>query len=145
MTAGKEVFMATAFPLQIFYDGACLVCATEIGHYRKRNPQNRLAFIDIRGDAFDPGAYGKSQADFMAQMHVLDAEGTFYTGVDAFMTLWQAYPSGSLYRLLSAVLGLPGINLASRIGYRLFARYRHLLPKRKPECASGTCNLSDRS
>jgi predicted DCC family thiol-disulfide oxidoreductase YuxK len=80
----------------------------------------------------------------MAQMHVRDANGSFYTGVDAFMTIWQAYPSGSLYRMLSALVGLPGINLFTRLGYSVFARYRHLLPKRHQDCDSGTCNLNDR-
>ena len=134
--------MATAFPLQIFYDGSCLVCSKEMDSYRKRNPQNRLEFIDISTDDFSPVAFGKTQADFMAQLHVRDAEGHFTTGVEAFTTIWQAYPSSSLCRLFSALVGLPGINFISRVGYKLFARNRHLLPKRKRDCESGSCNLN---
>ena len=134
--------MATSFPLQIFYDGNCVVCSTEMENYRKRNPENRLQFIDISVEDFDPEHYGKSQADFLAQLHVRDAAGDYYTGVDAFVTIWQAYPSGSLYRLFSAMIGLPGINLVSRFGYKVFARYRHLLPKRGQDCDSGTCSLN---
>lgn len=130
-----------SFPLQVFYDGACLVCSHEMEGYRKRNPENRLAFIDISAVDFDADQYGKTREDFMAQIHARDADGNFYTGVDAFVAIWQAYPSGSFYRLLGVVVGLPGIDLFSRFGYRTFARHRHLLPKRKVECESDRCNL----
>lgn len=136
--------MATAFPLQIFYDGSCIVCSTEIESYRKRNPENRLRFIDISAEDFKPEMYGRCADEFMARMHVRDGEGNFYTGVEAFMTIWQAYPSGSIYRLFSALIGLPGVNLLSRCGYSLFARYRHLLPKRAQNCESESCNLNHR-
>jgi predicted DCC family thiol-disulfide oxidoreductase YuxK len=109
--------------------------------YRKNNPQNRLDFIDISSEDFIAENYGKTQDDFMAQLHVRDADGVYYTGVDAFSVIWQAYPSGSLWRLVSAVVGLPGVNLLSRGGYWLFARYRHLLPKRNQDCDSGTCHV----
>ncbi len=134
--------MATAFPVQVFYDGSCLVCSREMESYRKNNPENRLQFIDISAADFNPKLFGKTLAEFMEQLHVRDAEGNFTTGVDAFMTIWQAYPSGSFWRLFSALIDLPGINCLSRFGYRVFARYRHLLPKRKQDCASGTCNLN---
>ncbi len=134
--------MATAFPLQIFYDGNCVVCSSEMDSYRKRNPENRLQFIDISSEEFDPEKFGKTKAEFMAQLHVRDDDGHYSTGIDAFMTIWQAYPSGSLYRLFSSMIGMPGINLASRFGYRIFARYRHLLPKRRKDCDAGTCSLN---
>ncbi|MBN1957814.1 MAG: DUF393 domain-containing protein [Desulfuromonadales bacterium] len=130
-----------SFPLKIFYDGSCLVCAAEMNVYRKRNPQNRFQFIDISTAGFSPEVYGKTREEFMAAMHVLDAEGDFITGVDAFMAIWQAYPSRSVYRLLSVLVGLPGINLLSRLGYKVFARYRHLLPKNKNLCQDGSCGL----
>ena len=136
--------MATAFPLQIFYDGSCRVCSAEMNVYRAQNPQNRLQFIDISSAEFRAEDFGKTRQEFMAQLHVQDAEGVFTTGLDAFVSIWQAYPAGSRQRLLSALVGLPGIELCSRLGYRLFARYRHLLPKRSADCDSGSCNLSHR-
>ena len=134
--------MAPVFPQEIFYDGSCLVCATEIEHYRKRNPQQRLRFVDIMAADFQPQNYGKSQTEFMARMHVRDGQGEFSTGVDAFLQIWQAFPAGSHYRLFAAFAGLPGINLLTRIGYAIFARYRDLLPKKSGACDSGSCNLN---
>ena len=133
--------MSVAFPLEIFYDGSCVICSTEMQVYRRRNPKNRLRFIDISAEDFNPKRYGKSQDEFMAKLHARDAEGNFATGVDAFMLIWQAFPDGSPYRLLSAVVGLPGFNLVSRGGYALFSRYRHLLPKRGAECENGNCHM----
>lgn len=131
----------TAFPLQIFYDGACRVCSSEMDSYRKRNPDNRLEFVDISAEGFDAQSFGKTQAEFMAQLHVRDADGNYATGVDAFILIWQAYPSGSLCRLFAAVIGLPGLGGSARLGYRVFARYRHLLPKKDSQCKDGSCNM----
>ncbi len=133
--------MTASYPLEIFYDGSCIVCSTEIATYRKNNPHNRLAFIDVSEAGFEAGVYGKTLDDFMARMHVRDGSGRFHTGVDAFVTIWQAYPSCSLYRLLALGISLPGINLAARAGYAVFARYRHLLPKRQSDCTTGTCRI----
>lgn len=136
--------MLPPFPLEIFYDGSCIVCSTEMQSYRKRNPGNRLRFVDISSADFQPEDFGKSREEFMAKMHVRDADGSFFTGVDAFLLIWQAYPTGSIYRLFGALVGLPGINLLTRGGYSLFARFRYLLPKNTTDCDSGSCNLNHR-
>jgi len=133
--------MPVTFPLEIFYDGSCKVCSAEMQGYRKRNPKKRLAFIDVSHPDFKPEVYGKTLDDFMARMHVRDGNGRFETGVEAFMLIWQAFPDGSLYRLLSAMIGFPGINPLARCSYALFARYRHFLPKNGSDCMDGTCHL----
>ena len=134
--------MAMAFPLQIFFDGSCRVCSAEMETYRRKNPEQRLEFVDISDDHFRPDLYDKALGDFMAELHVRDAHGNFTTGVDAFIAIWQAFPSGSIWRLAAATCGLPGVHLLSRAGYRLFARYRHLLPRRQQDCENGTCFLN---
>lgn len=135
--------MAVKFPLDIFYDGSCPVCSREMASYKKNNPYERLNFIDISAEDFDPQKYGKTQDEFMSRLHVRDAEGHFATGVDAFIMIWQAYPDGSVYRLLSAFVGFPGFHLLSKAGYAVFARYRHLLPKRKKDCGTEACDLEN--
>jgi len=130
-----------AYPLEIFYDGSCIICSTEMEVYRRRNPQQRLIFIDISTSEFSAEKYGRTQQQFMAELHVRDSNGCYFTGVDAFLALWGTFPAGSLYRLFGALISLPGIHMVARAGYLLFARYRHLLPKRKVDCESGTCHL----
>ncbi|MDH3454405.1 MAG: DUF393 domain-containing protein [Desulfuromonadales bacterium] len=118
--------MPVVYPLTIFFDGACGVCSTEIRHYRSIADQ-RVRFVNIADTDFDAKVYGKSIDEFQKLMHARDAEGHYFTGVEAFRRLWEALPS-PLYPRLSTLIGLPGINLAARSGYAIFARYRHLLP-----------------
>ena len=118
--------MPVVYPLTIFYDGACGVCSTEISHYRSI-ADHRVRFVNIADVDFDAGAYGKPIGDFQKLIHARDAEGRYYIGVDAFRQLWEALPPPH-YQLLSTFVGLPGINLAARTGYAIFARFRHLLP-----------------
>ncbi len=132
-----------AFPLQVFYDGSCIVCSAEIDRYRKKRHAETLVFIDISDPEFEPARYGKTREEFMAQMQVLDAEGRFFSGVDAFPAIWQALP-GIWYRRLGKALRLPVIHGLARLGYRLFARYRGYLPKRREHCHGGTCTPGPR-
>ncbi len=127
--------MTTHCPLTIFFDGACGVCSKEMTYYRSIADE-RLIFIDISADDFCPQAFGKSQLDFQRELHVCDSKGNFFTGVDAFRKLWDTLPS-PFYPLLSSFTGLPGIHLAARGGYKVFAKFRHLLPN----SAKSSCQL----
>lgn len=129
------------FPLKVFYDGACIVCSTEMGHYRKKDGGQRLLFVDISAPEFDPAAYGIPLSEFMAQMHAIDDEGRIFRAIDAFRAIWQAFPASTFYGFLGTVIALPGINALARLGYRLFARYRRYLPRRTSACTSDYCYL----
>jgi len=118
--------MKINYPLTLFYDGACGVCSTEIRYYRSIADQ-RIIFVNIASVNFAAEAFGKTMDEFQEKLHARDAEGHYYTGVEAFRRLWEALPS-PFYPLLSSFVGLPGIHLSARAGYAVFARYRHLLP-----------------
>ena len=118
--------MSPVYPLTIFYDGACGVCLSEMNYYRSI-ADDRIRFIDIAAEDFVAEEHDRSMNDFMSELHVRDAKGRFYTGVEAFRALWNSLPS-PFYPLLSNLVGLPGIHLASKAGYAAFARFRHLLP-----------------
>lgn len=129
--------------LKVFYDGSCIVCSREMERYRRRDRGGALKLIDIAAPSFDPVAYGRDLDAFMAQLHVLDASGAFYVGVDAFARIWEVMPQRG-FHLLAALIGLPGINLMARGGYRLFARLRRVLPKSTADCRGDTCNIGHR-
>jgi len=129
------------FPLRVFYDGACIVCAKEIEHYRQKDRMGRLLLVDISAADFDAEAWPITQADFMAQLHAIDAGGTVFRGVDAFWAIWQAFPESTLLGLLGRLLILPVLNPLARLGYRGFARIRRYLPKRHSSCSDGSCRL----
>jgi len=121
--------MTMTYPLTIFYDGACGVCSTEISHYRSI-ADHRVEFVDIATVDFNADSFGKSAEEFQKKLHACDADGNFFTGVEAFRKLWDALPS-PFYPMLSTFVGLPGIHFTARAGYAVFARYRHLLPSNR--------------
>ncbi len=128
--------MAVVYPITIFYDGACSVCSIDMSYYRSIADQ-RVQFVDITADGFDAEVFDKTIDEFQKQMHARDANGQFFTGVEAFRQLWDALPS-PFYPLLSTFVGLPGINLAARTSYAVFARFRHWLPaKHRDNCPIG--------
>ena len=129
------------FPLKIFYDGACSVCAAEMDVYRHKGQDDRLLFIDISAPDFDPAPYGISLDEFMYELHAIDRENRVYRGVEAFSAIWQAFPPLTLYGLLGALVMFPGVNPLARLGYWSFARIRKFLPKNYDACRDGTCGI----
>ena len=128
-----------AFPLQVFYDGSCSVCAAEMAAYRRKEHGGRLLFVDVSLAGFDPAPYGITLDAFMYEMHAIDRDGRVYRGVEAFRAIWRAFPASSWYGLLGALVTLPGVNSLARLAYRGFARFRKYLPKRRDACPDGVC------
>lgn len=133
--------VAPAYPLQIFFDGSCSVCAAEMDVYRRKEKSGRLLFVDISAPGFDPSPYGIPLDAFLYEMHAIDREGRVYRGVEAFRSIWLAFPATTRYRLLSGLVSLPGVNALARLAYRCFARIRRYLPKNRAACEDGTCRL----
>jgi predicted DCC family thiol-disulfide oxidoreductase YuxK len=131
------------FPLKVFYDGSCPVCAAEMEVYRWKEHGGRLVFIDISGPGFDPGPYGITREAFMYEMHAIDRQGEVYRGVEAFRAIWQAFPASTLYGFLGALVILPGVDSLARLVYRGFARIRKYLPKSRAACKDGACRLGN--
>lgn len=129
-----------AYPAKVFYDGSCRVCSGEMDAYMRREHGGRLQFVDISDPDFEPAVYGISLDDFMYQMHVIDRKGTVFKGPDAFRAIWRAFPESHWFRFLSALIGWPVVRSLARLAYRLFARIRKYLPKRK----SGVCKIGRR-
>ena len=133
--------IAPLFPLNVFYDGSCIVCATEIEHYLKKDHSEKLVAIDISRLDFDPKPYHISFADFMHQLHAIDQDGQVFKGVDSFWAIWQAFPASTVYGIMGRIIQLPAINPISRLAYKCFAGIRKYLPKRKSDCDSGSCRI----
>lgn len=129
------------FPLNVFYDGSCIVCVTEMEAYRKKPHEGRLRFIDIAAPEFRANDYGISLAEFMYEMHAIDRSGRVYRGPEAFWAIWQAFPASTLFGVLGLLVTLPGLRLLARLAYRGFARIRKYLPKRRDACPDGACRV----
>jgi predicted DCC family thiol-disulfide oxidoreductase YuxK len=128
------------FPIRIFYDGSCIVCASEIEHYLRREHCGRLVAVDISSPEFNSEPFHIPLEKFMYELHVIDSTGTVYKGVEAFWAIWQAFPTSTVYGIMGAIVTAPVLNLLARLFYKGFANIRPYLPKRHV-CDSGTCSI----
>jgi predicted DCC family thiol-disulfide oxidoreductase YuxK len=123
--------------LKIFYDGACLVCHTEIEIYRKHDENKQIEFIDISLPTFSEKEYPVTKKDLNKYFHIQTPNGLFIHGVPAFMEIWQLLPKWQwLEKLTNNIICRPSM----KIGYFIFVYIRPYLPKRK-NCESGSCNI----
>lgn len=111
---------------KIFFDGNCIVCDTGISHYKRMAP-DVFELFDINSPDFDAAKYGLSSEGVQKHMHVMTPEGQILRGVDAFTHIWSHLDR---YRFAAKIIQLPVIYQLTKIGYNLFARSRHLLPKK---------------
>ena len=113
--------------IKIFFDGNCIVCDTEISHYSRMRP-DIFELVNISDPKFNAAQFGLNAKAVNEHMHVLTETGELKVGVDAFSYIWSKLPR---YAWASVVIQLPGVSSLSRFGYKIFAKYRHLLPKKK--------------
>lgn len=129
------------FPLRVFYDGSCRVCGAEVEGYGRKDRAGRLILVDVSAPDFDPAPYGVTLAEFMSRMHALDSGGRLYRGVEAFQAIWLAFPASRFLGLCGALIALPLVNPLARLAYRVFARLRVYLPKRRRCSPGGSCRI----
>lgn len=128
------------FPLRVFYDGSCYVCAAEIAHYMTLEHGGKLFAVDISDPFFDPEPLHIPREKFMHELHAIDRNGHVFRGVEAFWAIWQAFPAATVYGSMGSVITMPLVNPIARLLYKGFARIRPYLPKRH-NCSSGTCRI----
>lgn len=131
--------MTPAPLLKVYFDGACHLCSREVEHYKRRDQNRRIDWIDIAHPEFDAGAEGLDADRIQRAMHVRSlSNGGLYTGVDGFIEIWKVLPGMSVFALL---LDWSPVRMIARMGYAVFARLRVYLPKRKQMylCSDGVC------
>jgi predicted DCC family thiol-disulfide oxidoreductase YuxK len=117
--------MSTNYPLTLFYDAACPVCALEMDHLRDRDTERRLIFIDIGAPGFDPTAYGATMEQMDGQIHAMRPDGSMVFGVEA---LRLAYTAAGLGWVLRPT-GWAPLKPLFDAGYRVFARHRRSISR----------------
>ncbi|MES3036449.1 MAG: DUF393 domain-containing protein, partial [Bdellovibrionota bacterium] len=112
---------------KIFVDGNCIVCDYEVSHYKRLAPQ-AFELVDISDPQFQAQNFGLTPEAVQQRMHLITPNGMVVTGIEAFSYIWSQIPK---YKFAAQLINWPLINGAAKIGYNLFAKYRHLLPKKK--------------
>jgi predicted DCC family thiol-disulfide oxidoreductase YuxK len=115
----------TTYPLTLYYDAGCPVCALEMDHLRERDRQGRLRFVDISAPEFDAAALGVPFAELDAAIHAQRPDGTWLQGVQV---LRLAYGAVGLGWVFTPAGWAPLSPLAER-AYRLFARHRRRISR----------------
>jgi predicted DCC family thiol-disulfide oxidoreductase YuxK len=110
-----------ASAVTVYYDGACPLCATEIGFYQRRRGAERVAWVDASACSDSILAPGLTRTEALRRFHVRDASGQWVSGGRAFAALWSALPTFSWLGRLFQMRGLAW--LLDRF-YGLFLRWR---------------------
>lgn len=112
--------LAARAPVTLFHDGHCPLCQQEIAWLTRHPRRERVRLVDIQAADFDAAPLGHSVAEMMGRLHVRDAHGRWFVGMDASRALYAVLG----YRRLVWVSTLPGLGGLMDTGYRWFARHR---------------------
>jgi len=118
---------AIPFPLTVYYDASCPLCASEMHALAARDRQARLALVDCAGEDFDDrpfAADGVTRAAMLREIHARAADGRWLKGVDVFAAVYRVAGFPHLARLFASARLRP---LWTRL-YPWIARNRHRLP-----------------
>lgn len=75
--------MYCEWPLTLYFDGACPLCAREVAFLRRRCTAAKLILVDIDSDEFDPTPLGLTIEELRSCLHARFANGQWVTGLDA--------------------------------------------------------------
>ena len=118
----------------VFFDGACPLCRREIDHYRRIDGEGRLRWVDVASETDILVGHGLDMERAMAELHVLDGNGRWQRGVDAFLVIWSRLPA---YRRLARLISI--LRLRTPLGYlyRPFAAWRY-----RNRCGTNSCAVA---
>lgn len=117
---------AVRFPLTIYYDASCPLCAEEMHAIRDHDRDGRLRFVDCSAADFDDATTaGVPVSELMRQIHARDAAGRWYRGVDVLVLAYRTAGIEAIARLFEHRRWRP---LWDRL-YRWTARHRMLLSR----------------
>jgi len=132
------------WPLTLYFDGDCPLCAREIRLLRQRAPQHRLLFVDISSVEFDATTLGFTFVQMQSILHARFADGHWVTGLDATLWSWRAAGMG----FWATPLTWPALRPMFELGYRLFCRLRPALawlphPDGSRRCIDHRCEVPE--
>lgn len=142
-TGSRVMYKNLQWPLTLFFDGACPLCAQEINVLRARASPQRLVFVDISEATFDAKSLGFTLGQMQSCLHARFSDGAWVTGLDATLWSWRAAGLGMWVTPLSWRFMRPVLSL----GYRFFCRVRPHLgwlphPDGRRRCTDNRCTVS---
>ncbi len=113
------------YPMRVFYDGSCSVCRrARVGSLAAEHA-GRLIFVDISTPEFDAASWGLSPVAVQKALHVVDAAGRIYVGIDAVIAMRTTVDHGRLEAAAWWFARRRPFHWIFLVGYRVVAARRH--------------------
>lgn len=106
--------------VEVFFDGACPLCAREIRLLNRLDRRGRIRFTDIAAPDFDATSLGIPWSLLMDRIHARLPDGRWVEGVEVFRRLYAAVGLGPLV----ALTRLGPVAWLLELGYASFAKNR---------------------
>lgn len=111
------------YPLTLFFDGTCPLCAAEMRQLRALDTAGRLCFADIYDEDFVARYPHIDVSEADRYLHGEFADGSMIYGLDVTCCAWRAVGR----KPWLVILRWPLICWFADIAYRLFARNRYAI------------------
>ena len=103
------------------FDGGCPLCLRETKFLKKKDSSNKINFIDINNDSYNPSLYKDiSYAEAMSNLHGILENGDIIKGLDVLAYSYELIGIGWVYYPLKIGFLAPLL----RLFYQYWAKYR---------------------
>ena len=103
------------------YDGGCPLCLRETRFLKKKDSSNKINFIDINNDSYNPSLYKDiSYVEAMSNLHGILENGNIIKGLDVLAYSYELIGLGWVYYPLKIEFLGPFL----RFFYKYWAKYR---------------------
>ena len=103
------------------FDGGCPLCLRETRFLKKKDSSNKINFIDINNDSYNPSLYKDiSYVEAMSNLHGILENGDIIKGLDVLAYSYELIGLGWVYYPLKIEFLAPIL----RLFYQYWAKYR---------------------
>ena len=103
------------------FDGGCPLCLRETRFLKKKDSSNKINFIDINNDSYNPSLYKDiSYVEAMSNLHGILENGDIIKGLDVLAYSYKLIGLGWVYYPLKIEFLAPLLRLL----YQYWAKYR---------------------
>ncbi|MBD1583045.1 thiol-disulfide oxidoreductase DCC family protein [Pseudoalteromonas sp. S16_S37] len=127
--------------MKIFYDSRCPLCVAEMKNLKSHDKHNRITLVDLHSDNFATENPNIDKQRALKILHLQDAQGIVWLGLDATYQAWKAV---GRHRWLILLRLMPMRWFADK-GYLFFANNRMAISKLllPNQCTRSGCDINE--